>query len=138
SLFAGDETENEVYGTATEFAGKSNNAESFDKAPVSDSVQKLIADNIKISDFSINGIGPSREIIRWMYEAEVGDVSQVFALPGKYIVAKISEINKKGMVPLDSTLRQNLAPQVRNQKKAEMIVKKYESAKSLSEIATAT
>jgi len=136
-LFAGDETENDVYAKAAEFAGSNSTAAEFDKAAAEQNLQKLVADNIKISDFSIPGIGPSREIIRWMYKAEKNEVSQVFAMTGKYIIAKLSAINKEGMRTLDSNLRQNIEPELRNEKKADMIAKKYEGKKSLAEIATA-
>lgn len=137
ALFAGDETENEVYAKATEFAGNSTNAAAFDKNVKDGNLQKLVADNIKVSDYTVYGIGPSREIIRWMYGAEVNDVSPVFAMTGKYIVAKLTSARKKGMMQLDDVLKQNMEMQVRNGKKAEMIAKKYESKKSLAEIAAA-
>lgn len=137
ALFAGDETENEVYAKATEFAGNSTNAAAFDKNVKDGNLQKLVADNIKVSDYTVYGIGPSREIIRWMYGAKVNDVSPVFAMTGKYIVAKLTSAREKGMMQLDDALKQNMEMQVRNGKKAEMIVKKYESKKSLAEIAAA-
>ncbi len=137
-LFAGDETENNVYASAAEFAGSNSKAADFDKAAAEQNLQKLVADNIKISDFTIPGIGPSREIIRWMYNAEKNEVSQVFALTGKYIIAKLTAVNKAGLRTLDSAMRQNIEPEVKNEKKAELIVKKYNGKNSLAEIAQAT
>lgn len=136
-LFAGDETENEVYTKATEFAAASTSAKAFDEAVEKNKHQKLVADNIKVSDFTVYGLGPSRDIIKWMYNAEVGDVSQVFQLNGKYVVAKLSGIRKAGPMELDTLLRANIEPMVRNDKKAEILAKKYESKKSLAEIAAA-
>ncbi len=138
ALFPGDETENEVYAKATEFASESTNAEAFDKKIKEDNLQKLNADNIKVSDFTVSGIGPSREIIRWMYNAELNDVSPVFALNGKYVVGKLTSIREKGPIALDYALKQQLEQQVRNDKKAELIVKKLDGKKSLAEIAAAT
>lgn len=137
ALFAGDETENDVYAKSAEFAGNNSNAADFDKAVASENLQIMIGDNIKISDFTIQGIGPAREIIRWMYSAELNDVSQVFALPGKYIVAKLASINKEGLMKLDSNMRRNIEPEVKIEKKAEMIATKFKDKNSLSEIAAA-
>ncbi|HEY9176854.1 MAG TPA: SurA N-terminal domain-containing protein [Flavipsychrobacter sp.] len=136
-LYAGDVTENEVYAKATEFAGSSTSAEAFDEAVQKNGLQKQIADNIKVSDFTIYGIGPSRDVIKWMYEAETGDVSPVFQMNGKYVVAKLTGIRKEGLMELDTVLRANIEPMVRNQKKAEILAKKYSDKKSLAEIAAA-
>ncbi|MCB0696470.1 MAG: peptidylprolyl isomerase, partial [Chitinophagaceae bacterium] len=136
ALFAGDETENEVYAKAAEFAGSNSKAAEFDNAIATENLQKLMADNIKVSDFTIQGIGPSREIVRWVYESEVGQVSGVFALPGKYLVAKLTAVNKAGLRTLDSNTRRNIEPQLKNEKKADVIAKKYDGKKSLSEIAS--
>jgi peptidyl-prolyl cis-trans isomerase D len=136
-LYAGDETENEVYAKATEFAGNSNSAKAFDEEINKNKLQKLVADNIKVSDFTVYGIGPSRDIIKWMYNSNVGDVSPVFQLTGKYVVAKLTNVRKKGVMELDTILRANIEPMVRSSKKAETLAKKYESKKSLAEVAAA-
>lgn len=136
-LFAGDETENEVYANATEFAGKSTSAQAFNEAINKGNLQKLVADNVKVSDFTIYGLGPSRDVIKWMYEAKVGDVSPVFQLNGKYVVAKLTATREEGLMELDTNLRASIEPLVKNEKKAEILAKKYESKKSLAEIAAA-
>ena len=135
-LFPGDETENNVYSAANEFAANSSTAEAFDKSVKDNNVQKLVAENVKVSDFTIYGIGPSREVIRWMYDAKVNDVSPVFSMNGKYIVAKLTKITPKGMMPLDETMKKNLEFQVKADKKSELIKKKFDG-KNLSEIAAA-
>lgn len=136
-LYAGDETENEVYAKATEFAGNSTSAKTFEEEIKKNNLQKLVADNIRVSDFTVYGLGPSRDIIKWMYNAKVEEVSPVFQMNGKYVVAKLTGIKKKGSMQLDSNLRSNIQPMVVNQKKADILAKKYESKKSLSEIASA-
>lgn len=138
ALYAGNETENDVYAKATEFAGESQNAEAFEKNVKAKNLQKLTADNIKVSDFTVYGIGPSREIIRWMYNAELNNVSPVFQLNGKYVVAKLANIRKKGLMEVNESLKKQIEPMVKNDKKGELIVKKLESKKSLAEIAATT
>lgn len=135
ALFAGDDTETEIYARANEFASSSTSAEMFDSVAKEKQLQILAAGDVKVNDFSIYNIGPSREIIRWMYNAEVGEVSQVFAMNSKYIVAKLTEIKKPGVRKLDEELRGNLEPQVKNMKLAQQLAQKYSSAKSLDEIA---
>lgn len=138
ALFASDETENEIFAQANEFASEATSAALFDSTASKTGVQKLAADDIKVNDFTIYNIGPCREVIRWMYDSEVGDVSQVFALNSKYVVAKLTAINKKGMKPLTDDLKMNIEAQVKYQKKGEMLTKKYSDKKSLEEIAKET
>lgn len=136
-LYAGDETENDVYARATEFAGNSTSAKAFEEEVQKNKLQKQVADNIKVSDFTVYGIGSSREVIKWMYSAEQGEISPVFQLGGKYVVAKLATIRKKGMMELDTVIRQNIEYIVKSEKKAEILAKKYADKKSLAEIAAA-
>lgn len=135
ALYAGDNTENDVYARAAEFASSNSTAEAFDKATEDPKVQKLVADNIKVSDFTIPGLANSREIIRWVYEAEVNEVSSVFSVPGSYVVAKLTKIQPKGLKELNDELRNSISVVVKAEKKADMISEKYKSASSLQAIA---
>lgn len=138
ALFAGEKTENLAYSKATEFAGKNQTGKAFDAAVRKDGLNKLQAQNIKINDFMIPGIGPSREIIRWMYGAKVGDVSPVFTLDGKYIVGKLSSTQAKGLMKLDESNRPMLEAAVKAEKKAKLITDKYKNVKSLDALAQST
>lgn len=138
SLFAGDNTVNAVYAKANEFAGKNSTGKAFDEAIKKENLNKRVGDNIKESDFVIPGIGSSREIIRWVYDAKVDDVSPVFQLDGRYIVAKLSGIQEKGLMKLNPTIRPAIENIVRTQKKGQMIADKYKSMNNLDAIASAS
>ncbi|RYG00006.1 MAG: hypothetical protein EOO02_15760 [Chitinophagaceae bacterium] len=125
SLYAGDETQNASYAQATEFAGRNTNEKAFDEAVKSKGLNKLQAPNVKVNDFVVPGLGSSREVIRWMYDAKVGDVSQVFDIDGRYIVAKLTDIQDKGMTKLNTANRPAIEAQVKAEKKAEKIAEKY-------------
>jgi peptidyl-prolyl cis-trans isomerase D len=127
ALYPGETTENAAYAKASEFAGKNNNAQAFDDAVKKANLNKKMADNVKVNDFQIAGLGSSREMIRWMYDAKVGDISQVFSLDGRYVVAKLSAKKDKGMMDLDANLRPIIEAAVRNEKKAKIIADKYKS-----------
>ena len=82
-------------------------------------------------DFQIQGIGPAREIVRWAYEAKPGDVSTVFTLDGRYIVAKLVSVQDKGLMAISEQIRPQLESIVRNDKKATQILAKYKGITSL-------
>ncbi len=136
-LFASIETENMVYAKANEFAGKNTTAKAFDESIKKQNLNKLVADNVKVNDFIIPGLGTSREIIRWMYEAKKDDISPVFHLDGRYVIGKLNTIREKGLMQVDESNRPMLEAQVKAEKKAKLIADKYKG-QSLDAISTAT
>lgn len=135
ALYPSDETEQEIYANATEFAGNSESG-NFDSVAQKYGYQKSIGQSAP-SDYTVSDLGPSRELIKWMYNAEVGDVSEVLSLTGKYVVAKLTEIQKAGLQELSEDYKTALAPQIKRQKLLKELAKKYENVKSLQEVAVA-
>ena len=138
SLSPGTVTDQNVYSKAMQFAGKNATAKAFDEA-VKNNPAKRTAENIKINDFMVQGLegGNIREVIRWIYEAEVGDISSVFSLDGRYIVAKVSGEQKKGLPNITDANRPQLEREFRAEKKAEMIISQYKNHKTLDALAQA-
>jgi len=138
SLFADDSTVNAIFGKANEFAGKNATAAGFDAAVKAQHLDMRLGENIKVNSFTIQGIGPSRELIKWMYKAKVGDVSQVISIENlHYVVAKLSSIEDKGMMQLNASNRPLLEQRVKDEKKAELLKAKYKSATTIDAIAQA-
>ncbi len=139
SLVPSDSTNNAIYGKANEFAGKNQTAADFDATIKKQNFDKRIGDNVKPGSFSISGLGSAREIVKWMYEHKVGDVSQVFQLGDqRYVVAKLSSIQEKGVMGITTANRPMLEQKVREEKKAELIIKNCTGAGSLDAIAQKT
>lgn len=138
TLYSGDNTENAVYAKATEFAGKYGEAKAFDDAVKKQNLNKRLGESIKENDFQISGLGPAREIVRWMYEAKIGDVSSVFSMDGKYVVAKLASETEPGLMKLDANMRPVIEAAVKAEKKSDVIINKYKSATSLQAIASAS
>ncbi len=138
NLVPSDSTVNALYGKANEFAGKNTTAEAFDAAAKKAKMDKRIGDNVKVTNFNIDGLGPAREVVRWMYEHKVGEISQVFQLGDeRYVVAKLVAVHEKGLKQITPIDRPMLEQKVKEEKKAEMIAKKY-AGKSLDAIAAET
>ncbi len=137
NLAPSDSTVNAIYGKANEFAGKNTTAESFDASIKKQGYDKRIGDNVKVTNFSITGLGPSREVVRWMFGHKVGDISAVFQLgQQRYVVAKLISVADKGIAPLSAANRPQIEQRIREEKKADMIAKKYTG--SLESIASAS
>lgn len=115
------------YAKASEFAGKNNTAESFDKAIVDMGMNKRIADNVKELDRNLPGIQGARDIVRWAYKAKQNEISPVFEASGKYIVAKLTAIKDKGTLPFE-TVKDKVEIEAKREKKADMMAKEMEDA----------
>lgn len=131
------ETDENASGLASQFAGESRNQAAFDANSKKGNLQKTPAQDIHPVDFSIPGLGASRALVRWIFDAKLGEVSESFSVGNKYVVAVLTEINNKGTMSV-AKARPIIEPILRNQKKAEQISKKIASANSLEAVASAT
>ncbi|HEY4061840.1 MAG TPA: peptidylprolyl isomerase [Puia sp.] len=124
------ETDQAASGMASQFAGESRDAKSFDDNVQKDHLQKLLAPDIQPAEFAIPGLGPNRQLVRWIYDAELGNVSEPFTVGDKYVVATLTEINKAGTMTA-AKARNLVEPILRNRKKADLIMKKLGTPASL-------
>jgi peptidyl-prolyl cis-trans isomerase D len=139
NLVPSDSTVNAIYGKANEFAGKNPTAAEFDATVKKLNLDKRVGDNIKQSNFSIPGLGPAREIVRWSFDHKVGEISGVFQLGDqRYVVAKLVSAEEKGLTPVTSANRPMLEQKVKEEKKADLISKKYGGSGSVDAIASAS
>lgn len=141
SLYPSANTETELYAKATEFAAKYKTGKAFEDGVKALKLQKREADQVKVQDFSIQGVGPSRELIRWMFDAKQGDVSDVIKLTtptNRYVIATLSNVQEKGMLKINDAVKPEIEAIVRAEKKADKIVEKYKSQTSLEGIAQAS
>lgn len=135
-----DETNQKVFAEANEFGGKNNTSELFDKGVETQKLTKRIADNIKEGDRQLPGLSQAKDLVRWVYTAKKGDVA-TFSLPDKHIVAKLTGIRSKGILPLEEVKEEATAKAIQA-KKAEMFLEemnnKAGSAKTAAEAAQKT
>ncbi|RBL93488.1 peptidylprolyl isomerase [Chitinophaga flava] len=130
SVEASKETNNTAYNAAGDFASKSRNAAAFEKNIQDGKLNKKIADNVRPMDFVIPGVGQARELVRWVNDAKKGDVSPVFTLDEKYVVALLTSIRQEGTAPLDD-VRPQVEAEVKKHKKALQIMAKLQTPASL-------
>ncbi|MBS1742378.1 MAG: peptidylprolyl isomerase [Bacteroidetes bacterium] len=91
---------------------------------------------IKENDYQFNEFQDARQLVRWVFEAKKGDVSEPFNIGDKFVVAQVDKILKKGTQDA-ATARSGCEAIIRNRKKAELIIKKAGAVSSLEALATA-
>jgi peptidyl-prolyl cis-trans isomerase D len=133
-----DMTANAANGLAQQFAAESRTRKQMDDNAKKKGTNKFVAADIKPLDYTIMGIGDSRELVRWIFEAKPGEVSDRPILVGdKYIVPALIAIYEEGIMSPDKA-RPLVEFRIRNNKKAEQIQKKIGSASTLEAVAQAT
>jgi peptidyl-prolyl cis-trans isomerase D len=133
-----DETNQKVFAAANQFGGEHNTAELFDKGVAEQKLTKRMADNIKEGDYQLPGLDGAKELVRWTYTANKGDVN-IFSFSDKHVVAKLSGIRNKGVLPIEE-VKEELTTSVIKEKKAEQFkaefASKAGSSKSVEDIAS--
>ena len=124
-----EKTLNDINLKASEFAGKYNTGEAFDKGIEEQKLNKRLADNIKEGDRQIPGLENPKELIRWIYQAKKGDVSQAYQFGNRFIVAKLNDTKEKGTAPLEQ-VKDEVTLKVKQDKKAENFIKDFGTALS--------
>jgi peptidyl-prolyl cis-trans isomerase D len=122
-----NDTYQKTYADASRFASNSNTAKAFDEAVVEKHLVKKIASGIKENDRNISGLEYPRDIIKWAYRAEKGDVSEVFESGDKFVVAKLTSIQNEGIAPLEQ-VQEDVERIVMKKKKADMLIGNIEKA----------
>jgi peptidyl-prolyl cis-trans isomerase D len=99
---------------------------------------KRLADPLKETDKAIAGLDNPREVIRWAFNAEKGDVSTTpFNMGDKYVVAHLSEIREEGIAPLEQK-KEEVEIGAKKMKKAEKFTEEMNAlnAKTIDEYAS--
>lgn len=117
------------YGEADEFARSITSVASFDQEVASRGLNKRIASNLKEGDRTIAGLENPRPLIRWAFEAEKGDVSQVFELGNTFVVGVLTNIREEGFTAMDD-IREELEAGAIKDKKAAMFMEEFEAARA--------
>jgi peptidyl-prolyl cis-trans isomerase D len=137
AITSSTETENAASGLANQFAGESRSQQAFEASVVKNKVAKLTASDIKPNDISIPALGASRQLVRWINDAKIGDVSEPVDIEDKYVVAVLTEINKAGTMSV-SKARPQVEFIIKNQKKAAQIRTKIGASATLDAVAAAS
>ena len=133
------ETHDNYYTQAAQFVGALLNTDTttFNDLVAVKNLVKRNEEKVSPSKQNISGLENSRGMIKWMRNANVGQVSEVFEFGNNYVVATLTKINSEGDIPLED-LSVEIEAKVRKQKKGKMIVDKInaESFSTLAELAT--
>ena len=130
------ETDQNASGMASQFAGENRDQAAYDAGVKKGNLKSVASPEIQPTDFNIQALGSSRSLVRWIYGAKLGEVSESFPIGDKYVVAVLTEVNHKGTMTL-AKVKPMIEPILRNQNKAKIISLKIGTAATLDAVATA-
>lgn len=124
------DTETSLYNALSSYVAKYNNVEQFVDSAFTAGYTVMPAD-CQASQTSLPGMQNSRQIIHWAFNAKKGDMSEIYEIGDKYVVAVVEKIVKEGYRPMED-MESMLTSTVRRNKKGDMI------AEQLSAVSPAT
>lgn len=135
-IIASNETVNIASTAALQFAANIKNKKQFDDEANKLNKPILVALEVKENDFTLPNFQQEsvRGLVRWLYEKEVNNVSEPIELGDNYVVAIITDINKKGLKSV-AAARPQVEPFIRNEKKAKLIIDTKFKGNTLEEYA---
>ncbi|SJZ65580.1 peptidylprolyl isomerase [Sediminibacterium ginsengisoli] len=136
-IMASNETVSAANTAAAQFAAAAKGKKEFEAAALKGNLALIPGNEIKQNDFTVNGLGQSRSLVRWVYEHKAGDVSEPMEVGDRYIVAIISAVNKAGLMS-SAEARPFAEGLIRNEKKAKQIIESKFKGNSLENYAASS
>lgn len=127
-ILPSEATTSTAYNAASQFASSSANTEAFEKNFNEKGLVKRTAEIVRENDKQLGGIlTEAREVVRWSFTANKGDVSEVFSVGDKFVVATLIAVREKGKADFE-TVKQRVEADYKKDKKAEMLIEKAKTA----------
>lgn len=135
-IMASPATEKEIHSVANQFSvAAQGSVEKFNTAASEYAVVPRVA-RIMNTDRQMAGMGDdSRSIVRWAFDAEVGEVSEIYTVERDYVVAIVTEQRDEEYATMQQVYNE-IYPMVLSEKKFE-VLKSQLAGKSIEEAAAA-
>lgn len=122
SVDPSNDTYNALHNGLMSYVTANNDAKAFaDSAQVAG--YSLMNADCSAEDIAIPGIQDGRQIVRWAFNAKKNEISEIFTIGDRFVVAALNDITPAGYTPMKD-LEAMLTMRVRNDKKAAIISEK--------------
>ena len=133
-IVSSDETMNYVSGEAMKFASSAPDKAGFEKSVKEKKLTARTAE-FKTTDHVLMGLGNARNLIKWAFENNVGDISTTEAIGDYIVIATITEKKEEGVMNA-KTARPLVEPILLNIKKSQQIIAKAGNQKDINSLST--
>jgi len=132
-----DETSHAISDKFKQFVAGHQTIDAINKDAAKAGYQVLDAKNVLTSQGQVQGIGNSRDALKWVFEAKKGDISEVMTVGAnrdEILVMALTDIYPKGYMSMDNEdVKNYLQQEVMRDKKAEKIIASLKGAKSIAD-----
>lgn len=125
---ASNKTVDQIYARASKFGSNNRNLNDFRLNADKEGLNLRTA-NVRRDDRRLANFENPRQIVRWVYKADRGDISEIFELDEQFVIAMVSAIHKEGVTPYDE-VKAVINRNVLNEKKADYLIAKINEAKA--------
>ncbi|MGJ1418080.1 SurA N-terminal domain-containing protein [Sphingobacterium spiritivorum] len=127
AISSGKETIDAAYAKANSFFSALDK-DNFKAVATKQGLKDATAKRVTAMDNTLDGNEVPRELLRWAFEAKKGDVTdKVYETDHTFIVARLADIQPKGILPLEA-IKADIETPVRNLVKARQLKEKAENA----------
>ncbi|MDN3581140.1 peptidylprolyl isomerase [Mucilaginibacter flavus] len=124
---ASSKTQTVAYSKAQKFLA-SLTKDNYDAEAAKEGLKPRNAEDVAGTSSSLPGLENARDVVRWAYKADKGDISdKVFTVGDQYLVTRLTEIKPKGTLSLDAVKKQ-IKPAVLNEVKGKQLDEKFQAA----------
>lgn len=135
-ISASSETSSKANSEATTFAAESGNSIKQFEENAKKKNLTTVPLSVTEKDYTLPGLGYGRKLVKWAFDNDKGEVSEIETFGDKYVVAIITDKKEEGTQNA-KTARPLVESIVRNQKKAQQIIKQTGNSNDLNAIAAA-
>ncbi len=128
------ETYNKAYNNFSQFIAANKTLADLEANAEESGYRLLERKNFMSSEHNVSNIAGTREALKWVFEAEEGDVSPLYECGenNHMLVVAVTGINKVGYAPFEKVKNELKAEVIRN-KKAEKLMAELSNVKSISD-----
>ena len=128
------ETYSKAYNNFSQFVAANNTLEKMEANAEENGYRLLERKNFYSNEHNVSNISGTREALKWIFEAEEGEVSPLYECGenNHMLVVAVTNVNEAGYLPFEDVKEQLKAEAIRN-KKAEKLMAELKNAKSIND-----
>ena len=132
-----EKTSDKTFNLATKFEINLSKNKNLNELAKENNYEIRPVSNIKILDDNLPGLSNQRRLIQWLFseEVELNSYKRFDLSKGGYLIAQVTGLKEEGLSSVEDASF-TAVPKVRNQKKAELIIKQNKKNKSLEDLAS--
>ena len=131
-----ENTSDKTFNLATKFEINLSKNKNLNELAKENNYEIKPVSNIKILDDNLPGLTNQRRLVQWLFSEEVklNSYKRFDLSNGGYLIAQVTDLREEGLSSVEDVTF-TAVPKVRNQKKAELIIKQNKKNKSLEDLA---